>query len=85
MSEIDKLLRTAQQQHSPEHSLALAQIATAKAIQEQTEQLRIANRIALGQYRVALNDLPPFRHLVMEPRGEDSVAPVAPIREGLGL
>ena len=47
MTEIDDLLRTAQQQHSPEHALALAQIATAKAIQEQTEMLgRIADALA---------------------------------------
>lgn len=85
MSEIHDLLVQAQNQSSPEWSLAFAQIATAKAIQEQTEQLRLANRLALGQYRFTDSEWPPFRHLVMEAVGDYDVAPVPEIREGLGL
>lgn len=63
MSEIDDLLRTAQQQHSPEHALALAQIATAKAIQQQAKQIRIGNRLKVA----ALETMGPVDHTVLTP------------------
>lgn len=49
------------------------------------EQQRIANLIALGQFRVGVSDLPHLRHLAVEPKGENNLQPVAEIREGLGL
>jgi hypothetical protein len=49
------------------------------------EQQKIANLIALGSYRVTDNQLPPFRHLVMDALGEYDVTPTATIREGLDL
>lgn len=49
------------------------------------EQQKIANRIAIAQFRVGVNDLPHMRHLAVELFGHDSLRPVAEIREALGL
>jgi hypothetical protein len=48
--QIEDLLEKALHAHLPEDALAAAQIATARAIREQTEQLRIANLIALADH-----------------------------------
>lgn len=69
---------------SPEAAELIAE-AHAVATLALAEQQRIANRIALGQFRVSPDEVALFRSLVMEPRGEYEVAPVAEIREGLGL
>lgn len=49
------------------------------------EQQRMANLIALGQFRIGPNEAPLFRHFVVEPTSDLDVAPVAEIREALGL
>ncbi|WP_434315876.1 hypothetical protein [Leifsonia sp. P73] len=69
---------------SPEAAELIAE-AQAVATLALAEQQRIANRIALGQFRVSPDDVALFRSLVIEPRGEYAVAPVDEIREGLGL
>jgi hypothetical protein len=61
-----------------------AAVALAHATLYLAEQQRIANLIALGQFHIG-NDLPPFRHLVMEPTGEYGVRPTPEIRKGLDL
>ena len=49
------------------------------------EQQRVANLIALGQFRVGVDDLPALRYLAVEPRDEYSIQPTTEIREALGL
>lgn len=82
---VDVLLERAENAMSPELGLLYAQMATARAIQAQTEQARIGNLLALGQFRVGITDLSHFRHLVMEAVTEWEVQPTAEIRKGLGL
>lgn len=69
--------------------IRLAAVHAAEAQAEATlafvEQQRIANLIALGQFRVGVNDLPHLRHLAVEPANEIDLQPVAEIREALGL
>ena len=67
---------------SPELAVQVAQAAATLAL---VEQQRIANIIALGRYRIGPNELPPFRHLVVEPRGDIDIAVHAEIREALRL
>lgn len=62
--------------------LAEAQVEATLAL---AEQQRIANVIALGQFRIAPEETPPMRGLVIEPRGEYDVQPRADIRKALGL
>lgn len=59
--------------------------AQAHATLALAEQQRIANLIALGQFRIDPNEAPMFRHLVGEPTSDLDVAPAAEIREALGL
>lgn len=47
---VDGLLERAENANSPELGLAYAQMATARAIQQQTEQARISNLLALAQF-----------------------------------
>ena len=49
------------------------------------EQQRIANVIALGQFRVMPSDLPWFRHLVIQPSGDVGIDLTDEVRTGLGL
>lgn len=49
------------------------------------EQQRIANLIALGQFRVGPDELPPFRHLVMQPVNAYDVEPTTDIAAVLGI
>lgn len=49
------------------------------------EQQRIANLIALGQFRVAPGDVAHFRHLVAQPLDEYSITVSPQIKEALGL
>lgn len=73
------------QSHDDAGALGMATVANAEATLALVEQQRIANLIALGQFRIGPNDLPPLRHLVVEPADEYKVQPVEAIREGLGL
>ena len=57
----------------------------AKALEALVEQQRIANLIALGQFRVGPGELPPFRHLVMRPANAYDVEPTADIAAALGI
>lgn len=82
---IADLIERAENAHDHTLGLVFAQLATVRAMQAQTEQARIANLIALGQYRVAPDDLPPFRSYLMEPVGTFEVRPVEEIRKGLNL
>lgn len=68
-----------------EYKADLIALAQAHATLALVEQQRIANLIALGSLRLGPNEYPVLRHLVIEPSGENDVAPVAAIREGLGL
>lgn len=63
----------------------MARLAQSAATLALVEQQRIANLIALGQFRVGVNDLPHLRHLAVAPDGEFNLQPVAEIREALGL
>lgn len=77
---------SAQSSEEPEAlAVAYAGIAQAHATLALVEQQRIANLIALGQFRVGVNDLPHLRHLAVVPAGMYDLQPVAEIREGLGL
>ena len=49
------------------------------------EQQRIANLIALGQFRVGPDELPPFRHLVMRLANASDVEPTTDIAAALGI
>ena len=60
-------------------------LAQAEATLALVEQQRIANLIALGQFRVGPNELPPFRHLVMRPVNEYDVEPTTDIAAALGI
>lgn len=62
--------------------LAEAQVHATLAL---VEQQRLANIIALGQVRVAPTELPPLRHLVLQPFGEHDVRPTDDIRRGLRI
>ena len=62
--------------------IALAQVHATFAL---VEQQRIANLIALGQFRVGPNELPPFRHLVMRPVNAYDVEPTTDIAAALGI
>lgn len=64
---------------------AIAAEAQVHATLALVEQQRIANIIALASLRIAPDGAPPLRHLVIEPKDEYSVQPVAEIREALGL
>lgn len=68
--------------HEADRAIAEAQVLATLAL---VEQQRIANLIALGQFRVGVNDLPHLRHLVVEPKNEHDIQPVPEIREALGL
>lgn len=63
-------------------AMASAQIHATLAL---VEQQRIANLIALGQFRVGPDDLPPFRHLVMQPVNAYDVEPTTDIAAALGI
>ncbi|MAM53395.1 hypothetical protein [Microbacterium sp. UBA3394] len=62
-----------------------ALIAQAEATLALAEQQRIANVIALGQFRVMPSDLPWFRHLVIQPSGDVGIDLTDEVRTGLGL
>lgn len=64
---------------------ACAQAAQAEATLELAEQQRVTNLIALGQFRVGVDDLPHLRHLVIEPVSEIDVAPTEEICAALGI
>lgn len=49
------------------------------------EQQRIANLIALGQFRVGAEDLPHLRHLVIRPKNEYDIDSVPDIAAALGI
>ena len=49
------------------------------------EQQRIANLIALGQFRVGPDEPPPFRHLVMRLANAYDVEPTTDIAAALGI
>jgi len=49
------------------------------------EQQRIANLIALGEFRIAPGDVAHFRHIVAQPSGEYSLTVSPQIAEALGL
>ena len=59
--------------------------AQADATLALVEQQRIANLIALGQFRVGPDELPPFRHLVMRPVNAYDVEPTTDIATALGI
>ena len=69
--------------HKSADSVALA--AQAEATLALVEQQRIANLIALGQFRVGVEDLPHLRHLAIEPVNEIDVAPTEEICAALGI
>ena len=62
-----------------------ATLALVDAQREANEQARIANLIALGQFRVRPDDLPHLRHLVVQPAGPNDIEPTDEIKKGLGL
>lgn len=70
-------------------SAAMAQVKATLSVAEATlalvEQQRLANLIALGQFRNVSEGFPPLRHLVLEAVDEFSVQPVSVLRDGLGL
>ena len=68
-----------------ETAKACAQAAQAEATLALVEQQRVANLIALGQFRVGVDDLPHLRHLVIEPVNEIDVAPTEEICAVLGI
>ena len=72
---------------SPEQVALYLQKAQAEATPALVEQQRIANLIALGSFRVVASELPPFRGLVVVPRGlsDYDLEPHQEIREALGL
>lgn len=70
---------------SPTQVALYLQKAQAEATLALVEQQRIANLIALGQFRVAPGEIPALRHLVIEPADEYRIQPVEFIRKGLGL
>ena len=57
----------------------------AKALEALVEQQRIATLVALGQFRVGPDELPPFRHLVMQLANAYDVEPTADIAATLGI
>ena len=63
----------------------LASLAQAEATLALVEQQRVANLIALGQFRVGVNDLPHLRDLAVRPNGPDSIGPTPDIAAALGL
>lgn len=62
--------------------LELAQVHATLAL---VEQQRIANLIALGQFRVGVTDLPHMRDLAIRPTGPDSIGPTEEIAAALGI
>ena len=66
-------------------AISTAILAQAEATLALVEQQRIANLIALGQFRVGPNELPPFRHLVMRPVNAYDVEPTTDIAAALGI
>ena len=66
-------------------AISTAILAQAEATLALVEQQRIANLIALGQFRVGPGELPPFRHLVMRPANAYDVEPTADIAAALGI
>lgn len=62
--------------------------ATLALVEQQREANDIARaqaRIALGQFRVGVNDLPHLRHLVVQPVGEYDIGPTPEVAAALGL
>jgi len=66
------------------NALVTAQIATAEALIALTQQQRIANLIAMGQFSNG-DSRPPLMNLAVEATDEYRIQPVAAIREALGL
>ncbi len=66
-------------------SITHAMVANALATVALVEQQRIANLIALGQFRVAPSDIAHFRHVVAQPKDEFSLHVSPQIAEALGL
>ena len=62
-----------------------AALAQAEATLALVEQQRIANLIALGEFRVGPNEPPPFRHLVMRAMNAYDVEPTTDIATALGI
>ena len=60
-------------------------LAQAEATLALVDQQRIANLIALGQFRVGPDELPPFRHLVMRLANAYDVEPTTDIAAALGI
>lgn len=63
----------------------LALVAQVHATLALAEQQRIANLIAIAEFRVAPTDAPALRYLALEPVGDYDAQPTAEIREALGL
>ena len=59
--------------------------AQAEATLALVEQQRIANLIALGEFRAGPNEMPPFRHLVMRPVNAYDVEPTTDVARALGI
>ena len=66
-------------------AISTAILAQAEATLALVEQQRISNLIALGQFRVGPDELPPFRHLVMRAANAYDVEPTTDIATALGI
>lgn len=55
---------------APAENIAAAQVHATLAL---AEQQRIANLIALGQFRILPSEIPYFRHLVVRPLNDDGI------------
>ena len=66
-------------------AVSTAILAQAEATLALVEQQRIANLIALGEFRVGPNGMPPFRRLVMRPVNAYDVEPTTDVARALGI